>query len=133
MKKLMIALCAAVMGASVANAGDFFWSWWVKAPAEVATKDVKGCVLGFASETASIQGAQVSLCWNQTEKVNGGAQVAIGYNNATAVKNGPQIAFVNVSDAAALQFGLLNFNKAGFLPFFPFFNFATTQFGSQAK
>ncbi len=133
MKKMMVALCAVALGVTAAQAGDFFWSWWVKKPAEVATKDVEGCVLGFASETASIKGAQVSLCYNKTQKVKGGCQYAIGYNNAKTVKNGPQIAFVNVSDAAALQFGLLNFNKAGFLPVFPFFNFATTQFGDKAK
>ena len=129
MKKLVVALCAVVMGISVAKA-DFVWSWWTSAPAENASKDVEGCAMGFASEVASIKGAQVSLFYNVTDKVRSGAQVSIGYNKATTVKNGPQVAFVNVADAAALQFGLLCFNKQGFLPFFPFFNFSTKQFGA---
>ncbi len=69
MKKLMIVAGAVMLGLSTAQAGEFFWSWWVKKPAAVATKDVEGCVLGFASQTASIKGAQVSLCWNKTETV----------------------------------------------------------------
>ncbi len=130
MKKLMMAVCVALMGVTAAQA-EFIWSWWVKKPAAVATKDVEGCVLGFASQTASIKGAQVSLCWNKTETVKGGCQYAIGYNEAKTVKNGPQIAFINKADGAALQFGLLNFNKDGFLPFFPFFNFSTKHFGNK--
>lgn len=129
MKKLAVALCAAAMCVVSAQA-ECIWSWWTSAPAENATKDVSGCALGIASETASITGAQVSLLFNVTGKVRSGAQVSIGYNKATTVKNGPQVAFVNVADAAALQFGLLCFNKQGFLPFFPFFNFSTKQFGA---
>ncbi len=130
MKKLMFALCAMVLSVSVANAGECIWSWWVGSPAENVSKDVDGCALGFASEVASVKGAQISLCYNLTEKVKSGVQFAIGYNRATTVKNGPQLALgMNRSDAAALQIGLLNFNKAGFLPFFPIFNFSTKQFG----
>jgi len=129
MKKLVVALCAVAMGVSVAKA-DFVWSWWAGVPAENASKDVRGCAMGFASEVASITGAQVSLIYNQTEKVRCGAQVSIAYNSAKTVKNGPQVGFVNVADAAALQFGLLCFNKEGFLPFFPFFNFSTKMFGA---
>ncbi len=130
MKKLMVALCAVAMGVSAASAGECVWSWWTTSPAANASKDVEGCALGIASEVATVKGAQVSLLFNLTEKVRSGAQVSIGYNRAKTVKNGPQIAFMNRSDAAALQFGLLNFNKAGFLPFFPFFNFSTRQFGA---
>ncbi len=128
MKKLLVVLGLMVMGAMTAQA-DCIWSWWTSSPAENAGKDVTGCALGIASETASIKGAQVSLLFNVTGEVKSGAQVAIGYNEAKTVKNGPQVGFVNVSDAAALQFGLLCFNKDGFLPFFPFFNFSTRQFG----
>ena len=128
MKKIMFAFFAFAMFTASARA-DFVWSWWANCPAENTTKDVRGCVLGFASEVASIRGAQVSLCYNKSEKVVG-CQYAFGYNRATSVKNGPQIAFWNSADAAALQFGLLCFNKQGFLPFFPFFNFCGKQFGS---
>jgi len=129
MKKLVVALCAVAMGVSVAKA-DFVWSWWSGVPRENSSKDVEGCAMGFASEVASIKGAQVSLFYNLTDKVRSGAQVSIAFNNAKTVKNGPQVAFVNVADAAALQFGLLCFNKEGFLPFFPFFNFSTKMFGA---
>ena len=129
MKKLVVALCAVVMGISVAKA-DFVWSWWTSAPAENASKDVEGCAMGFASEVASIKGVQAGLLYNIVGEVKGGAQISIGYNRATTVKNGPQVAFVNVADAAALQFGLLCFNKEGFLPFFPFFNFSKKMFGA---
>ena len=133
MKKLMLAAALATGVFATANAGECIWSWWVGAPAENSKKDVNGAALGIASETASITGAQVSLLWNKTEKVKSGAQVTIGYNEAKKVKNGPQVGLVNVSDSAALQFGLLCFNKGGFLPFFPFFNFDKTAFGGANK
>ena len=129
MKKVMVALCAVAMCASVARA-DFVWSWWTSSPAENASKDVQGCAMGIASEVASIKGAQVSLLFNVTDKVRSGAQVSMCYNKATTVKNGPQVGFVNVADAAALQFGLICFNKEGFLPVFPFFNFSGKMFGA---
>jgi len=128
MKKIMVAMAVALMCVASARA-EFVWSWWTSAPAENAAKDVDGCAMGIASETASIKGAQVSLLFNVTEKVHCGAQVSIGYNKAKIVNNGPQVAFVNVADGAALQFGLLCFNKEGFLPFFPFFNFSKKHFG----
>lgn len=128
MKKLIVAM-GLIMGAAAAQA-EVVWSWWTSAPAENAAKDISGCALGIASETASIKGAQVSVLFNVTREVKSGAQVALGYNEAVTVRNGPQVGFVNVADAAALQFGLLCFNKEGFLPFFPFFNFSTKQFGA---
>lgn len=112
--------------ACFANASTV-WSWWVGD--KNADKDLKGCQLGIASECKSMSGAQVSLLWQRTEKLKNGAQVAIGYNNAKKVQNGPQCAVVNIADKAALQFGLLCFNKGGFLPFFVFFNFDKTMFG----
>ena len=45
--------------------------------------------------------------------------------NSTAHGQGVQVAgLLNVADdMKGLQLGLLNFNKNGFLPFFPLFNF----------
>ena len=129
MKKILMAMAVAFMCVAAARA-EFVWSWWTNAPSENATKDVDGCAMGIASKTASIQGAQVSLIYNVTGKVRAGAQVSLFYNNADVVNNGPQVGFVNVADGAALQFGLLCFNKEGFLPFFPFFNFAKGHFGA---
>ena len=129
MKKLVFAAAFAMAAAVSANA-ECIWSWWVGAPEENSSKEVEGCVLGFASEVESVNGAQVSLCWNEAEKING-AQVAFGYNHAKIVRNGPQVGFVNRAESAALQFGLLCWNDGGFLPFFVFFNFDKTGFGAK--
>lgn len=129
MKKLMVVLGAMTLGLA-ANAGCV-WSWWVGD--DKADQDLKGAQLGIACECKTIKGAQVSLLWNRTQKVNNGCQAAWGYNNAQKVQNGPQVACVNVADKAALQFGLLCFNKGGFLPVFVFFNFDKTMFGGGDK
>ena len=105
-------------------------SWWSGAPASNLQKDLKGCCIGIGSGFRSVRGAQISLCMNKVEEFKGGCQFAIGYNSARTMRNGPQIAFVNCAEHAALQFGLLCFNKGGFLPFFPFFNFDKTAFGA---
>jgi len=129
MKKLMFALCA---GAMVATASaDFNWSWWVGD--DKKDKELTGCHMGIACENRKMTGAQVSLLWGRTEDIVG-CQFAFGYSNVKKLKNGPQLAVVNIArEGAALQFGLLNFNKSGFLPFFPFFNFSTKYFGNPNK
>ena len=137
MKKLMMmaaGLCALAVTAQEPASTDpindeCVWSWWSGAPEANLHKDFRGCALGLGSGFRSVRGAQISLCMNTTEHFKGGAQVSIGYNRADKLNNGCQVAFVNVSDSAALQFGLLCFNKGGFLPFFVFFNFDTKAFG----
>lgn len=143
MKKILVlaALCAAAMGASVVKAGDCTWSWWVGD--NKASSDVDGCALGFGTERAEVEGAQVAVCMNLAEKVDGGAQVAFGYNRANRFeegaqvsffnrskefRNGVQVGFVNIADSSSLQIGLLCFNRTGFLPFFLFFNFDKNMF-----
>lgn len=129
MKKLMFALCAGMM-AFAANA-DFNWSWWVGD--DKTDKELTGCQLGIASECKKMTGAQVSLLWGRTQRVIG-CQFAFGYCNTAKLMNGPQLSVVNIArEGAALQLGLLNFNKSGFLPFFPFFNFSTKCFGDPNK
>lgn len=129
MKKLTIALFAGMM--AVAANADFNWSWWVGD--DKAGKELDGCQMGIASECKKMTGAQVSLLWGRTQRVNG-CQFAFGYCNTEKLLNGPQLAIVNIArEGAALQFGLLNFNKSGFLPFFPFFNFSTKCFGDPNK
>lgn len=105
-------------------------SWWSGAPAANLQKDLRGTALGLGSGFKSVRGAQVSLCMNEVQELKAGAQVALGYNHAGVARNGCQVALVNNADSAALQFGLLCFNKGGFLPFFVFFNFDKTAFGS---
>lgn len=129
MKKLMV-VASALMLAAAAQA-DCRWSWWVGGPDKDAK--ISGCQLGIASECKEVKGAQVSLLWGRLERALG-FQGAIGYSRAKKVVNGPQIAVVNVAEeGAALQFGLLNWNKKGFLPFFPFFNFSKACFGNPDK
>lgn len=126
MKKLMI-LAAVVVGAMAVNA-ECLWSTWYDDG--VQGKEVKGCVLGLASDVKAVTGAQVDICINKAEAINGGAQVSFGYNRSVKVHNGCQLGFWNNSKSSSLQLGLINFNETGFLPFFPFFNFDAKMFGS---
>ena len=129
MKNLVFALCAGLMAATAS--ADCSWSWWVGD--DKTDKELNGCQLGIASECKQMKGAQVSLLWGRVQKVIG-CQFACGYSNVEKLYNGPQLAVVNIArEGAALQFGLLNFNKSGFLPFFPFFNFSTKYFGDPNK
>ena len=130
MKKLMVACCAVMLGAVSAQA-ECFWSTWFNGPAQDA--NVKGCVLGLASEVKDISGAQVDVCISKATAVNAGAQVSFGYNRVVTLKNGCQVGFWNNAKSAALQFGLICHNETGFLPWFVFFNFDSKQFGSKAK
>ena len=134
MKKLMIIVVAAMSMAAMAEPvaaqkSEWDWSWWTTSP-DNTQRDFRGCRLGFASEVKTVTGAQISAFVSKAEAVKSGCQFAIGYSRATTLRNGCQLAFFNRSDCAALQFGLLNFNKDGFLPFFPFFNFSKRGFGA---
>ena len=128
MQRLLIALFALMMGVMTAKA-EFFWSWWSGHPEEPVNKDVSGCVLGIASETKSIAGAQVSAIYSVADEVKCGCQYAIGYSQADEVRNGAQVALVAKARKAALQFGLICINDEGFLPWFVFFNFSKGCFG----
>ncbi len=127
MKKIIVALIA-VSACFMTAKADFHWSWWTGG--ETADKDVKGCVLGLGSTVKSIAGAQIDLCISKAETVKSGCQGAIGYSRVGKLRNGCQFAFFNDADNAALQFGLICRNKGGFLPWFVFFNFDKTMFGS---
>ena len=128
MKKLMIAAALLLLGVTTAQA-DFFWSTWNNK--EVASKNVKGCVLGLSSEVKSIKGAQIDLCISKANEVRSGAQFAFGYSRAKVLRNGVQLGFWNNAKSAALQFGLICHNETGFLPWFVFFNFDCQQFGAE--
>lgn len=128
MKKAVVAALAAVFCAATASA-EVYWSTWTDG--EQKNDNVEGTVLGFGSSVKSLKGAQVTVCVNKCEKeVHSGAQVTFGYNRTGKLRNGAQVGFWNQADSAALQFGLICFNKTGFLPFFVFFNMDTSMFGS---
>jgi len=125
MKKIMAAFFAVAL-VFTAKA-ECTWDWWM----ESAGEDISGCALGIATANREVTGAQVALCATIADKVKAGAQVTLGYAQATTVRNGVQSAFITKADRAALQFGLLCFNKGGFLPCFVFFNFDKTMFGGE--
>ena len=129
MKKLMIVACAAVLGASAANA-DFIWNWWTTSNAGKPQKsEMKGCSLGIASELKNVKGAQIDLLFNKSKSFKSGAQGAIGDSQTETLRNGVQMAFVNKAKSSALQLGLVCINDTGFLPAFVFFNFDKKMFG----
>ena len=125
MKKIVVALCAALMGLSAS--AECWWTWFE----ERADKDVRGCELGLFTKSQKVSGAQVALCSNKAEDVTSGAQVAIGYSRANTFRNGVQTALFTRAKSAALQLGLICVNDTGFLPVFIFFNFDKAQFGGK--
>ena len=129
MKKLMFLFAAAAFAGAVQ--ADCTWSWWLGD--NHSASDVNGCALGLGIERRAVKGAELAICCGKAEKVASGVLGAIGYSETKTLANGAQFAFVNMADSAALQFGLLCFNKTGFLPFFVFFNFDSRQFGSKAS
>ena len=124
MKKLMIAACVAALGLAAPAACT--WDWWFGH----AEKKIQGCALGLGSANKNVTGAQVSVCASKAENVKAGCQYAIGYSEVKTLRNGAQVGFITKADHAALQFGLVCFNKGGFLPVFVFFNFDKAMFGS---
>ena len=125
MKKMMIALCVALMGFS-ASAG-WWWTWFE----ERGDKDIRGCELGLFTKSRKVSGAQVSIYSNKAEDVASGAQVSIGYSRAKSLRNGVQTALFNRAKSSSLQIGLICVNETGFLPVFIFFNFDGNQFGGK--
>ena len=113
MRKLMVALGVVMLGISAARA-EFFWSWWDRE--DIRDAKVKGCVLGLSSKVDAIKA---------------GVQGDLIISRAKEIRNGAQIGFFNQADSASLQFGLLCFNKTGFLPFCVFFNMDKSMFGSK--
>ena len=109
MKKMMIALCVALMGLSAS--ADWWWTWFE----ERGDKDMRGCELGLFTKSRNVSGAQVS----------------IGYSRAKTLRNGVQTALFNRAKSSSLQIGLICVNETGFLPVFIFFNFDGNQFGGK--
>jgi hypothetical protein len=78
---------------------------------------------GIANVADDVYGAQISSIVNIADDVHG-AQITSIVNVARDGEGVQIAALVNVAnDMKGLQLGLLNFNKNGFLPFFPLFNF----------
>mgnify|MGYP000904610206 CR=1 FL=1 len=125
------------------------WGIWFDVPRSVNRTNVDGVKIGLpiSSGRVRVHGLELSLFCSATDRVNGmqfapvnlckrmgGFQMAfvnvagprssafqLGLVNTTG--KGAQVGLVNVADGAGFQFGLLNFNAEGFLPFFPIVNF----------
>ena len=123
MKKLMIAAIAMAFGLAAPAACT--WDWWFGN----AGKDIRGCALGLGAANGEVKGAQIAVCAAKAENVKSGCQGAIGYSQVKTLRNGVQFGFISKAEKSALQFGLVCFNKGGFLPVFVFFNFDKTMFG----
>ena len=95
MKKLMV-LAALVLGFATAKA-DCYWSTWYDDG--VNGKDIKGCVLGLASDIGSLTGAQIDVCINKAKSIRGGAQVSFGYNRTEKLRNGVQLGLLNWAES----------------------------------
>jgi len=89
----------------------------------VARESVVGLQAGVGNAAeGTYTGLQLGVA-NQIEGTLVGSQLGIG--NIARGGAGFQLGLLNVSTSVkGLQLGLLNFNEAGFLPFFPVFNFA---------
>lgn len=140
MKKLIFAAVIAVP--TMFAHADVAWSWWLDN--KMATPDIS---LGIASKCMSVSALELSLLYSASP-VKDGAQLAFFVNDSgadcalqmtsifnrggspcvqigcvnCAKKNVFNLGLVNVADASKVQIGFLNFNKNGFLPFFPFVN-----------
>ena len=126
MKKLMLAV-ACSLGMAFASQAEVSWDWWFNN----AGKDIKGCALGIGSENKDVMGAQISVAASLADNVKNGAQGALGYSRVKTLRNGVQLGLVTQAESASLQFGLICFNKTGFLPVFPFLNIDTKMFGRE--
>ena len=77
-----------------------------------------------------VDGHQLAFIVNETRELSGGQFAGI-YNKAERGAGYQISSLVNVADdLRGFQLGALNFNRNGFLPFFPVFNFG---FGSERE
>lgn len=86
------------------------------------TQNVRGVQLSPFNFGSNIRGWQVAFA-NLSQDVDG---LQVGLFNKTVNDQGMQFGIVNYSKktTAGIQIGIINIMKNGFLPVFPFFNFA---------
>jgi len=149
MKKILV--LSSVVALAVSVQADVTWSWWLnKADAKT---DIS---VGIVNECASVSTLEISLLYGSSP-VESGAQWSIfGINDSkkanvlqfswwfnrgdescaqvacvnTAKNNVFDLGFLNFAETSKIQIGLLNFDKNGFLPLFPFFNLDKSLFTS---
>jgi len=141
MKKLMVV--AAILSSAACAQATVAWNWWLDKPNEKVDFS-----LGIVNRCASVETFELSLLYCGSP-VNNGIQFSfLGINDSdkaqvlqlswwfnrgddscvqlgcvnAAKKNTFNFGFINIADQSKVQIGLLNFNKNGFLPVFPFIN-----------
>jgi len=141
MKKLMI--LGAVLATALVSQANMQWSWWLEG------KDAKADIsLGLVNRIAQVDTLEISAIYSGSPVKDGLQWSVFGINEADSdcglqfsfwfnrgkdpcaqvacvnvnKKSSFDLGFVNFSDATSVQIGLLNFNKNGFLPIFPFIN-----------
>lgn len=111
---------------------------WFDQPTDTKYTDVFGLKVGapicsgdasvYGIETAVICGATrevngLSACilWSDVEVMNG---IQFSIVNIAKKCTGLQLSVVNYAEDSSFQLGILNYNKNGFLPWFPVINFS---------
>jgi hypothetical protein len=144
MKKIIIMLAVAAC-TFAANADDVSWSWWCDSDNKNRSVDLS---FGLGSKCASVECLELSLIYSASPEVEGMQWAFMGINNSKmtgilqlapwfnnggtpcvqlgflniAKKSVFTMGFISIADSSKVQLGLLNFNKNGFLPVFPFIN-----------
>ncbi len=111
---------------------------WFDQPTDTKYTDVYGLKVGapicsgdgsvYGIETAVICGATrevngLSACilWSDVELMNG---IQFSIVNVAKKCAGMQLSVLNFAEESTFQLGILNYNKNGFLPWFPVINFS---------
>jgi hypothetical protein len=123
---LAIALLCTACSTTPPSGFTFFYNW---------AESLKGFQGGMVGIAGAVSGAQTHFFYsafivNETRELSGGQFAGI-YNKAERGAGYQISSLVNVADdLRGFQLGALNFNRNGFLPFFPVFNFG---FGSERE
>ncbi len=155
--KIMLLLVGAVIGFTAAAEVDF--GIWKDVPAGIEHANVEGVRFGlpFAISSGKVEGAELSIFFSGTSRVEGLKFILFGANHGSRLEGGSigllniaeerldgiQIGAINSSghggiqlgclnhcdDDALFQLGLLNINRNGWLPVMIFFNFGSKVFG----
>ncbi len=160
MKKILFALVVVFLSVTVVKAEESFaCGFWIDAPAAIGNVDIEGLGVGLPLlGNGDLEGASLSFCGNDQNRVSGLQWAFIGYNYAKSLE-GVQMGFINVQDGqhgdfsfqlgaynqakqngiqfglinngqnnATFQLGLLNINKGGLIPVMVFVNFGADLF-----
>ena len=154
----LFAVIFAVFAGTLLWADDVMAGFWFNNPSKVKRSDVDVAIGLPVFDGRELDGAALALCGSKFKKADGFQGTLIGFNSADTLegiqlsfvnfinrsvsdwavqlgffnhsaKNGVQIGFINnCQNNAPFQFGLVNINKKGLLPFMIFVNFGKDLF-----